>query len=160
MPRKIRRQVYELTPQDLASSEVWEFVLDEEGEPDQDEATVRPLSFSGTLDPSAGMFVVAARFRLADGTEMRGYLTPPSGGDRGLGTIQPQIVTESGQVGFWCGRCAPDTALAYQLLGRNASSVFPVHFEAAVALVGGAVSGTVPGFLCLESDFETVRIVT
>jgi hypothetical protein len=159
MPTKIRRQVYELTLDDLSTSQVWEFALDEEGEPDQDEATVRPYSFSGTLDPSVGMLIVAARFWLADGTQLRGYLTPPSSDDRSLGTIQPQIVTDSGQVGFWCGRCPPDTARAYQLLGREASSVFPIRFESAVPLLGGTVSGSLQGFLCLESDFETVRSV-
>ena len=160
MPAKIRRQVYELTLQDLMSSPAWEFALDEEGEPEQDEATVRPLAFSGSLDPADGMYIVAARFWLVDGTEMRGYLTPPSGDDCGLGTVQPQIVTESGQVGFWCGRRQPDTARAYQLLARDAASVFPIRFESAVSLVGGAVAGTVPGFMCLESDFATVRSVT
>ena len=160
MPTKTRRQIYELTLQDLASSPAWEYALDEEGEPDQDEATVRPYSFSGFLDPSDGMFIVAARFWLADGTEMRGYLTPPPGDDRSLGTIQPQIVTERGQVSFWCGRCLPDPARAYELLGRGEVSVFPIRFESAVPLVGTKVSGSVPGFLCLESDFETVRTIT
>lgn len=160
MPLKIRRQVYELTLQDLASSPVWEFALDEEGESDQDEATVRPYSVSGPLNRSDGMFIVAARFHLADGTELHGYLTPPAGNDCGLGILQPQIVTESGQVRFWCGRCPPDTTAAYQLLGRVSSSVFPIHFESAVPLVGGQISGTVPGFLCLENDFETVKTVT
>ena len=160
MPAKIRKQVYKLTLQDLMSSPVWEFALDEEGEPDQDEATVRPLALSGPLDPTVGMYIVAARFWLADGTEMRGYLTLPSGDDRGLGTVQPQIVTECGQVGFWCGRCPPYTARAYRLLGRDAASAFPIRFASAVSLVGGAVAGTVPGFMCLESDFATVRTVT
>lgn len=105
------------------------------------------------------MFVVAASFWLADGTELRGYLTPSSSDDRSLGVIQPQIVTENGQVSFWCGRCPPDPARAYQLLDRKALSVFPIRFESAVPLLGGAVSGTLPGFLCLESDFKTVRVV-
>ena len=159
MPAKVRKQVYELTPGDLSASPVWEFALDEESEPDQDEATVRPHPVSGTLNPSDGMFIVAARFSLANGTEMRGYLTPPSADDRSLGTIQPQIVTDAGQVSFWCGRCPPDTTRAYQLLGGDAASVFPIRFESAVPLIGTAVSGTLPGFLCLESDFETVRTV-
>jgi hypothetical protein len=159
MPQRIRKQVYELKPEDLSAFPVWEFALDEEGEPDQDEATVRPFPFSGSLDPSAGMFIVAARFWLADGTQMRGYLTPPPPGDRKPGTIQPQIVTDGGQVGFWCGRCPPNTTRAYRLLSRNAAGVFPVRFESAVPLVGGAVSGTLPGFLCLEEDLETVKTI-
>jgi hypothetical protein len=105
------------------------------------------------------MFIVEARFWLADGTQMRGYLTPPADGGRELGTFQPQIVTEAGQVGFWCGRCPPDTAKAYRLLGRDAAGVFPVRFESAVPLVGGVVSGTLPGFLCLEDDLKTVKTI-
>ena len=159
MPQKNRKQVYELTAADLSTSPVWEFALDEEGEPGQDEATVRPHTVSGALNPTDGMFIIAARFSLADGTSMHGYVTPPAGEDRSLGTIQPQIVTERGQVGFWCGRCSPDTARAYQILCRDAASVFPVHFESAVPLSTGPVSGSIRGFLCLESDFTTVRIV-
>jgi hypothetical protein len=159
MPQRIRKQVYELTPEDLVAVPAWEFALDEEGEPDQDEATVRPFPFSGSVDPAVGMLIVAARFWLADGTEMHGFLTPPNEDDRTLGRIQPQIVTSAGQVGFWYGRCPPNTARAYELLGRPAESVFPVRFESAVPLVGGAVSGTVPGFLCLEDDWETVTTI-
>ena len=68
--------------------------------PGQDETTVRPYRTSGPLDPSGRMFVVAARFWLADGTPMQGYLTPSSRGDATLGTIHPHIVNEAGQIGF------------------------------------------------------------
>ena len=159
MHTKVRKQVYKLKPDNLSLSPVWEFALDEEGEPEQDEATVRPHPISGILDPSVGMLIVAARFWLVDGTQLHGYLTPPLSDNRSLSTIQPQIVTDRGQISFWCGRCPPDTARAYHLLGRNAASVFPIHFESTVPLVGGPVSGTLPGFMCLESDFETVRTV-
>ena len=156
MPTKLRKPVYQLAPVDLSGSPVWEFALDEEGAPDQDETTVRPYRAAGPLDPSAGMFVVAAHFWLADGTPMQGYLTPPPRGDSGLGTIQPTIVTEAGQVGFWCGCCPPDTAHSYQLLGRT-TSVFPVRFESAVPLVGGVVASSIPGFLYYGSDLTTVH---
>jgi hypothetical protein len=159
MPQRIRKQVYELKPEDLSAFPIWEFALDEESEPDQDEATVRPYAFSASVDPSDGMFIVAARFWLADGTEMRGYLSPPSDDDRELGTIQPQIVTETGQVSFWCGLCTPDTAKSYRLLGRETAGVFPVRFESAVPLVGGVVAGTLPGFLCFEEDLKTVKTI-
>jgi hypothetical protein len=36
---KIRKQVYELTTDDLELSPIWEFAADEEGEEGQDEAT-------------------------------------------------------------------------------------------------------------------------
>ncbi len=76
---KIRKQVYQLTLDDLSKSPVWEFALDEEGEKGQDEAAVRPYGISGALDPSDGMFVVRAIFTLADGSRLQGCLTPPVG---------------------------------------------------------------------------------
>jgi hypothetical protein len=95
--------VVDLTLKDLATSSIWEFALDEEGVEGQDETTVRPYAADGLLDSSAGMFVVRARFVLADGTLMSGYLTPPVQGQAGLSTFQPIIITPDGQVVFWCG---------------------------------------------------------
>lgn len=153
---KTRKQVYELKPADLIESPVWEFALDEEGEEDQDEATVRPFLVAGPLDPSDGMFIVRASFKLADGTSQSGYLTPGVQGDRGIGTVQPAIVTERGQVSFWCGIIQPagkHLAECYARLGKKPEEIFPFSFSSQVDLVGGTVSGTIPGFLVLE-DFK------
>ena len=100
---KVRKQVYDLTLADLATTPAWEFALDEEGEEDQDEATVRPTHGNAPIDAAAGMYVVRARFRLADGTEQVGYLTPPVQGDATWPAIQPVVVTPHGQVMFWFG---------------------------------------------------------
>lgn len=151
---RIRKQVYDLKPADLAQSAVWEFAMDEEGEEDQDEATVRPFSVEGVLDPSDGMFIVRASFRLADGSAMSGYLTPGVQGERGLDTLQPAIVTDQGQVSFWCGIMQPGAAhiaACYAIMGKPPCEVFPLSFSSQVSLVGGIVSGTVPGFLVLEN---------
>lgn len=91
---RIRKQVYHLTLEDFRKYPVWEFALDEENKEGQDEATVRPHQVTGPLDPSSGMFVVSARFSLADGSTGRGYLTPPVQGDSSIGTIQLHIITE------------------------------------------------------------------
>jgi len=53
------------------------------------------------------MFVVRASFTLADGSEMPGYLTPPTRSDDSLGILQPVVVTVNGQVAFWCGIVSP-----------------------------------------------------
>jgi hypothetical protein len=160
--RRARKQVYELTLGDLNEFPIWEFRLDEEGAEGQDEATVRPYTASGPLDPAERMFVVRAVFTLADGARMRGYLTPPVRGDERIGTLQPIIVTDRGQVRFWCGTAAPDSkrlAHSYGLLGKDARRVFPVQFESEVELVGGPARGSVAGFLVLE-DFQTRRTRT
>ena len=159
---RVRKQVYELTLDDLSTFPVWEFRLDEEGEEGRDESTVRPYSASGPLNPADRMFVVRAIFTLADGSKMRGYLTPPNRDDDSIGLLQPIIVTYGGQVRFWCGTTAPGPkrlAHCYELLGKDAKHVFPVKFESEVELAGGPVRGSVPGFLVLE-DFQTRRTRT
>jgi hypothetical protein len=160
---RIRKQVSDLTDADFSLSAVWEFALDEEGEEAQDEATVLPYAVSGALDPTAGMFVVRARFALADRTVMRGYLTPPVQGDSTLATLQPIIVTPAGQVIFWCGMIVPTAeriAESYWRLGKlSAPEVFPIRFESAVPLRDTQVRGEIPGFVILE-DFKTMRTRT
>jgi len=157
---RIRRQVYELTPADLERFAIWEFALDEEGEEGQDEATVRPYEADGPLDPTDGIFIVRASLTLADGTRLKGYLTPPVQGETGLSTSQPAVVVSGGQVSFWCGMVVPSHDLIsskYALLGKSApSQVFPLRFESDVTLVGGPIAGEIPGFVVLE-DFRTMR---
>ena len=159
---RVRKQVYELTLDDLSRFPVWEFRLDKDGADNQNEATVRPFKASGPLDPTDRMFVVRAAFTLADGSRMKGYFTPPVKGQEGMGTLQPIIVTAHGQVRFWCGTAAPDTkrlAQSYELLGKDAARVFPLRFESEVELVGGPAKGSVPGFLVLE-DFQSRKTRT
>lgn len=148
-----RKQVYDLTLDDLFDYPVWEFALDEEAKDGQDEATVRPYDAPEALDPSDGMFVVLASFVLADGSKMQGYMTPPSADSADLGTIQPIIVTERGQVGFWCGIVSPSSEQLiqrYKRLDRDARQVFPLTFESQVQLVGGPARGSLEGFMVLE----------
>jgi hypothetical protein len=157
---RVRRQVDELTPEDLERFPVWEFALDEEGEEGQDEATVRPYEAMLPLNPSDGMFIVRATLTLSDGTSFKGYLTPPVQGETGISTFQPAVVVPNGQVSFWCGMLAPQPdhiAKCYSLLGKSSSKqVFPVQFASDVSLMGGPIAGVIPGFLVLE-DFETMR---
>lgn len=159
---RVRRQIYELTPHDLETFPIWEFNLDETPENGQDELTVRPCLLSVPLDPTDRMFVVRAAFTLADGSMMRGYVTPPGRGDTGVGAWQPIIVTDHGQVRFWCGTSVPGPkrlARSYKLLGKETKQVFPLRFESEVKLAGGPVRGSLPGFLVME-DFQTRRTRT
>jgi hypothetical protein len=158
---RIRTQVYELAQADLDRFPIWEFALDEEGEDNQDEATVRPWERGEPLDPADGMFVVRATFVLADGTTLGGYLAPPVQGDDSMGTIQPVVVTAQGQVGFWCGVTTPTAEWmqgAYAQLGRDAAGVFPLRYSSDVELADGPVAGTVNGFMHFRS-FEDQAVV-
>jgi hypothetical protein len=108
------------------------------------------------------MFVVRAVFTLADGSRMLGYCSPPLQGDDSIGILQPIIITERGQVRFWCGTTAPDLkrlARSYEWLGKVARAVFPLQFQSDVQLVDGPVRGSLPGFLVLE-DFQTRKTRT
>jgi hypothetical protein len=159
---KIRKQVYELTEQDLRACSTWEFALDEEGEEGQDEATVRPWTGHAPLDPTVGMFIVRATVVLADGTVGCGYLTPPVQGDESIPAVQPVILTEHGQVMLWYGGIAPRSQTiqdAYDKLGRGREQVFPLRYASDVTLQTGVVSGSVDGFMHFRS-FADQRLVT
>lgn len=160
---KVRKQVHELKPADLEQAPVWEFALDEEGEGDQDEATVHPVAATRAVNPSEGLFIVGAVFTLADGTKMSGYLTPGVQGELDLGTVHPTIVTDEGQISFWRGVAqlgADHLARYYSMLGKKAHDVFPLTFASDVEIIGGPVSGVVPGFLVLESfDSRHAKVV-
>jgi hypothetical protein len=157
---KIRKQVYELSIEDLETHPVWEFASDEESEEGQDEATVRPYSQSGPADAADGSLIVRASFTLADGTLMKGYLTPPPPRSTGIGDIQPEIVTPKGNVSFWYGARKPSPEIvskAYEILGNDSASVFPVHFISDVEIVSGPVSGTLNGFMYTDSKSKAVH---
>ncbi len=153
---KIRKQVYNLTAADLTEHPVWEFAEDEEGAEGQDEATVRPVLAASPLDASVGMFIVRARFTLADGTRHIGYITPAKD-PKNFGRVQPQIITDRGQVPFWMGVLRADVGALYAKLGKSADHTFPVSFESDISLVGGPIKGTIPAFLRLE-DMASGRV--
>lgn len=148
-PSRIRKQLYELTLCDLAKWPAWQFALDEEGIEGQDEATVRPIEEDPPYDPERGMMVVAATFRLADGSGADGYFYPQPGGTREPGLVSPVIIAGEAQVGFWYGLQEPDRveiARAYRILGRPAGRVFPIECEPTVELTTGPARLTIPGF--------------
>ena len=161
---KIRKQVYDLNTDDLTKFSVWEFASDEESEPEQDEATVKPVELSGVLNEAGGMFIVRAKYTFADGSFATGYITPRAyKGQRSLGSIQPAILMPDGQVNFWHGAFKPDAeslSKSYRLLGKTARDVFPLRFRSDVALKNGAISGEVSGFLYLKGfDAKEPEIV-
>jgi hypothetical protein len=153
----IRKQVYDLTRQDLEQFPVWEFALDEEGEPGQDEATVKPRADLDTgVAPEEGLFVVRAEFKAADGSAFDGFVTPEPAGD--LGAVQPSVVTNEGHVSFWFGMVKPDSEAlgkSYATLGVKRGELFPITFRTVVPVNGRSMDGDVPGFMYLDSGGET-----
>jgi hypothetical protein len=159
---KRRRKVYELTLQDLHEFAAWEFASDEEGAPDQDEATVRPY-LKVPIDPSDGALVVRAIFTLADGSECTGFLSPPPPNGflsppppncpRNLGDLQPTIIASSGQVPLWFGLSSRNTgriSVLLNMLGKSAAQVFPLSYMSDAPLCNGPINGKVAGFAILH----------
>ena len=127
----IRKQVDELTTEDLDQFPIWEFALDEEGKEGQDEATVRPVNILRPTDPLEGSRLVKAQFTYADGSTAYGYLTPATD-STDLGAVQPVVITADGQVAFWCGIIEPSskryTALLFAFVQATLFGI-PNHFR-------------------------------
>ncbi len=157
-PSDIRRQVYDLSVLDLRDWSAWEFASDEEGFPDQDEATVRPYT-KIPIDPGDGLLVVRAAFRLADGTDLIGYISPPPPGTSwDLSSRQPVIVMQGGQVPMWFGMRQPspeDIQGFLATLGKTNAHVFPLVYKSDASVVGGPVEGQVDGFCFLSQGRVT-----
>jgi hypothetical protein len=141
MDQRTRKQVYLLSAQDLTDQLIWEFCPDEEDVEGQDEATVRPSTNEEVPGYSPGVYIFAANVRFADGTTGIGYLY--SGKPDDFGMIQPNVVTDAGQVNFWLGwlqfrnNLEQHLSQAYELIGKDCNSIFPISFESK-ALVNGA----------------------
>ncbi len=150
----VRKQVYELSPEDLEQVAVWEFALDEEGEPGQDEATVKPRpDLDAGVEPDEGLFVVRAEFKAAGGATFAGFVTPDPDGD--LGAVQPTVVTGEGHVPFWFGMVEPQPEAiekSYATLAVERSELFPLTFRTAVPVSDAPMEGEVPGFLYLDES--------
>lgn len=149
--RRGRKAVNELTLADLARHPVWEYASDEEGEPDQDETTVRPVRHKGGPLPRRGGLIVSTLFEAADGTRYEGFCMPDPDGS--IGVLQPAIITEAGQVRFWSGLMAPAPAELrrnYTRLAKKAPALFPLHFMARWNAPGYIGCGVLPAFQGLD----------
>ena len=167
--KPLLRQFGNLRAEDFERHPVWVQChivdYDEPWYDDTDEETFRPWSKTTPVDPKEAMFLVKATFRLADGTELSGFVTPQNSeedeGKPDLGLLQPQLFLPSGKrVGFWCGILSPpedEVSGLYAALGKTQQEVFPVSFAANEGLAKGVVSGSVPGF-CSSGDGDEVKV--
>ena len=154
-PKKIRKQVYELTAADLDSSAVWEFCLDEEGEPGQDEATVKPTPDLTKIYDLDGSQIAKTEFVFADGKKAVGYVYASF--EEVLPAIQPVIITPLGQVMFWYGIIAPEDERQAQSLAKLASvsgKPFPIRYSCVVPTDDIPLDGDLEGFYYYDSKHE------
>ncbi len=113
---RIRKQENALTIFDLMQFPAWEYALDEEDVPGQNEKTLRPYLIPPPLDREQAYFVVRARFILANGASLTGFLKPLRQNEDKLMQplipydLNPVIVTYHGQVPFCYGIFMPDEA--------------------------------------------------
>jgi hypothetical protein len=157
-PKGFRKQVGDLTLDDLRQTPIWEFATDEEGEPGQDEETLRPRPDLTVADPSQGLFICRAELVANDGTRYGGYLSPSE--ERHIGFIQPTVVTDNGQVGFWFGMFGPKPGrleATYEVLGKTAEQLFPLSFRALVEYKGVKLEGEIPAFM-YRPDEEIIEV--
>jgi hypothetical protein len=153
---RVRKQIDELNAADFEAHPVWEHCLDEEGEPGQDEATVRPYDAGGKPLEYVGLVVVRSTLTLANGKRFPGYVyyAPelPAGVGMNYGplaNLQPHVITPYGQVSFWYGALAPTAetlAEAHRRLEVRPGEVFPARYASEVPLATGPLQGEIPGF--------------
>ena len=145
----------DLTPDHFARHPIWVQVqtldYDQPWYEDANEETFRPWTGSVPVNPGEAMFLIRARFTLADGSVLPGFLTPrDTGSDFDLGTVQPQIFAPSGhRHAFWDGmfpRSDQVRAVFYRDIGREAHAVFPIQFEPEPSLTRGTQRGRIEGF--------------
>ncbi len=102
------------------------------------------------------MFIVQTNFLLADGTEMKGYLTPSP--ERKIGNIQPIIIVDNNQVSFWHGIQEPskeNISAYYKSLNKGSGEVFPITYKSMVTLTDGNLEGVIDGFIYYSKDYES-----
>lgn len=157
----IRKSVNDLTPADLEQFPVWQFALDEEGEEDQDETTVKPISFADA--EWDGSTLIKIDFTLADGRRFVGHATPLITAAGAFAFEHPEIITETDQVSFWYGASKPsmeELARCYRILGSDAEGAFPITFSPALGMAAGHDANTVEGFSYLidySGPTETIK---
>lgn len=157
---RVRKQVYELLPQDLVDHPIWEFCVDEEGADGQDEATVRPTEKTELSEGLPGASIVAADAAFADGSVGIGYLYACDEND--IGCLQPNVFAGPSQINFYLGwlRFVPDApdrvAANYKKLKRDKESVFPLSFRSRVNVMGTPLHVVLEGFEALGVDMKGV----
>jgi hypothetical protein len=160
---RTRKQENALTIFDLMQFPAWEYALDEEDVQDQNEKTLRPYLIPPPLDREKAYFVVRARFTLANGASLTGFVKPLRQSQDKLMQplipydLNPVIVTDQGHVPFCYGVFKPDEATIsenYKRLGYKAENVFPISFIADIEVRNSVSEGVSEGFLFFEHNSQ------
>lgn len=164
---RIQKQHDDLMLDDILKFPSWEFALDEEGTPGQDEQTVRPLLSEPPLDPTNNYLVVRATFQLVDGSEYKGLIKPIRL-EGGILTplipidLFPIILTNQGRVYFWYGMIKPSQSEInnnYSIIGvENPTKIFPIRFFSDVEIVNGIFEGHLDGFMYTDPEIEPLDL--
>lgn len=164
---RVRKQDYDLTIEDLAQFQAWEYALDEEEYEGQDEQTVRPHLPIPPLDPDQEYLIVRASFYLADGTKMTGYIKPMQLGRASIlkplipADMHPIIVTPQDRIAFWYGASLPDSdeiSRNYAILDKNSQEVFPIRFTSDVEVLNSITEGVIEGFLYCNKGLDVFNM--
>src|SRR6266508_3068520 len=153
-PKGFRKQVYELTLEDLRETPVWQFALNEEGEPGQDEDTLRPCPDAKSIRGKASLSL-PLRFAPPTARRTRALQLPSKRRRRSPGTfIRRSSVKAATSIsgGEACGGTKPransrETPLSpYRALKKSPTELFPLRWRMAVSIKGGPNEGELPGF--------------
>jgi hypothetical protein len=156
-----RKQENALTISDLNQFPIWEYALDEEDVPGQNEKTIRPYLIPPHLIQMNAYFVVRTRFTLANGASLIGFIKPLTEKDNKLMKpllpydLSPVIVTDQGHVPFCYGVFKPNEATIsenYKRLGYEAENVFPISFMFDIEVPNSVGEGVLYGFLYFDQD--------
>ena len=158
-----RRQLYDLTADDLRAHGVWWFPGPDGHLSGPDDQTVMPLDTSAALPDGSvqfppGRFLVRTTFRLAGGGTLTGHLTyTPDGGD-GLRDREPTLCVPGGQVPLWHGLLVPaasEAAAWLERVGLPREQVFPLTWSADFHPPGDDLSGSAEGFMAWKDGHPT-----
>jgi len=154
---KIRVQFNDFTLKNFDIAPIWEFAMDEEGEDEQDETTLRPCFNLTIADPAEGLYIVKTEFTTASGKKIFGLCSPAL--EFNLGEIQPYMFTDNGVLSFWFGMLEPTQQVIddlYKQSGESKDSLFPVKFKSVVRTKGVKLVGVIDGFMWKPIDREKV----
>ena len=115
------KQVYDLTPADIAKDAVWVFPRYESVE---DEASVRPVR-NGENVPDGFQRIVRTRFRDRSGRVLPGYIYQGCGS--GVAETRPVAWLDGLCISFWHGMVEPSAGYLEEI--RRAGLHWPLGYE-------------------------------